>query len=570
VNTGDVVTYTVTVRNDGAGDYTATAPAVAQDDLTAVIDDATYNADATASVGTVSYASPILRWTSPLAAGDTATFEYTVTVTNAGDHVLENTAGPVCTSPEICDPPVTVTTPLPHITPSKSSDPASGAALQAGDVVTYTLSWTNDGEAAGPVDSTDDLSNVLDDAEVTAEPVSSDPAVTAVRSGDEIRVTGTIQPDQTITVVYEATIKPDGARGDNIAENVLTPDAPPQLCADGDADCDPFVPPSTTHPIGELDDWKLVNPSSGSTVQAGQQVVYTLHFENIGEADVDVDRDDVLTQVLDDATMTSDPVSSDPALSLSPIDDGRFTVSGTLTPGQHVTVTYTVTVNADGERGDDRLGNALVPTGTDPDPECAPIDPDRPDCTVNNVSAVVASKSADPASGSEVGQGQRVTYTLSFENVSANPDAAAAPIDYTDYLDGVLDDAVVTTEPSSSDDGVTAVRDGRTIRVTGAVATGDTVTVTYAVTVNAYGEQGDHRLGNILAVTGDAPACVPDSHLCTEHDLVPPPPLAITGGTVAWGAALGAIVLMLAGGGLLIARRRRVVAVLPDGDRSAR
>jgi uncharacterized repeat protein (TIGR01451 family) len=565
VDTGDVVTYTVTVHNDGEGDYTDQEPAIAEDDLSGVIDDATYNGDATPSAGSMSYAWPTLTWTGALAAGDTETFTYSVTVTNAGDHVLENAAGPVCTSPEICDPPVVVITPLPHVVPAKSSDPATGEALSAGNVVTYTLSWTNDGEAPGVISDTDDLSDVLDDAEVTSEPVPSDPAVTVVRDGDEIRVTGPIQVDQTITVTYQVTVKPDGQRGDNIAENVLTPDVPPHVCEDGDAACDPFVPPTTTHPIGELDDWKTVDPASGSTVQPGQQVTYTLHFENTGAADVTVDRDDVLTRVLDDATITTAPTSSDPALSVSPVNGDRFSVTGTLVPDQHVTVTYTVTVNPDGQRGDDRLGNALVPTGTDPSEECVPVDPGRPDCTVNHVSNVIPSKSADPASGTNVSQGQRVTYTLTFENVSTNPNAAPAPIDYTDHMADVLDDATLTAAPASSDPDVTAVRDGDAIRVTGTVASGDAVKVIYTVTVKAYDQQADHHLGNVVAVTGEEPSCAPGSNLCTDHDLVPPPPpLAVTGGGIAWLAALAALTLLLTGGGAVLISRRRNLGAKAD------
>jgi uncharacterized repeat protein (TIGR01451 family) len=561
VDTGDVVTYTVTVRNDGEGDYTEQRPGVAEDDLAAVLDDATYNGDATASAGEVSYASPVLTWTGALAAGDTETFTYSVTVTNAGDHVLENVAGAVCDSPEICDPPVVIVTPLPHVVPGKSSDPVSGEALGAGDVVTYTLSWTNDGEAPGRIGGTDDLSGVLDDADITSEPVSSDPAVTVVRNGDALRVTGPIQVDQTVTVTYQVTVKPDGQRGDNIAKNLLASDVPPHVCEDADSDCEPVVPPTTEHPIRELDDWKTVDPASGATVQPGQEVTYTLHFENTGEADVAVDREDVLTRVLDDAAITAEPTSSDPALTVSPVDGDRFAVTGTLAPDQHVTVTYTVTVDPDGQRGDDRLANALVPAGADPAEECAPVDPERPDCTVNHVSNVIASKSSDPESGTEVAQGRQVTYTLTFENVSANPDAAPAPIDYTDHMVDVLDDATLTAEPVASDAGLTAVVDGDVIRITGGVAAGATATVSYTVTVKAYDEQGDHHLGNVVAVTGEDPTCAPGSGLCTEHELVAPaPPLLPTGGTIAWLAVLGGLLLLLAGGGAILLSRRRNAA----------
>lgn len=556
VNTGDTITYTVTVDSDGTGDYTATTPAVVADDLSAVLDDAVYSDDASAPVGDLSYAEPILTWSGPLAAGDGTSFSYSVVVSNEGDHELRNSAGAVCSGTEICDPVAEVSTLLPHVVPSKSSDPVSGAGLAAGDVVTYTLSWNNDGLADGPVDSTDDLLDVLDDATVTSEPVSSNAAVTAVRTDDEIRITGTIQPGQTITVTYQVTINADGERGNNRARNVLTPDGPLCLTA---ADC---PPPATAHPLGELDDWKTVDPASGMTVQPGQVVTFTLHFENVGQADVPVSRDDVLTEVLDDATITDPPTSSDPALTVSPISGGRFTVTGTLAPDQLVTVTYTVTVNANGDGGDGQLANVLVASGATPPATCVPADPDRPDCTISYVSNVVPSKSADPPSGASIAAGQRVTYTLTFENASTNPLAPDAPVDFTDHLVDVLDDATLTTSPVASDPSVTPTVSGETIRVVGAIPPGDTVTVTYAVTVSAYPDQGNHILGNVIAPTGSAAVCAEDSPLCTRHEL---PSLAVTGVGFGWIAAIAALALIL--GGVAVTQVPSVLAAAALGGR---
>ncbi|MFD5214162.1 GEVED domain-containing protein [Microbacterium sp. NPDC058345] len=566
VQTGDTITYTVTVTNDGDAAYTTGQPASVSDDLTDVLDDAAYNGDATAvaSDGSVAprpdFASPMLTWSGALAVGESMEITYSVTVTNLGDNDLVNVASPVCAPGVLCAPPAEVEILLPSVTPTKTSDPASGAALQAGDVVTYTLSWTNDGQAAGPLDSTDDLSGVLDDAEITSDPVADrdDIGLELDTDAGTLRVTGELAVGETVTVTYRATIRPDGDRGDNIAGNVLTTDVPPYECADGDTDCDPFVPPSTTHPLGELDDWKTVDPASGTTVRPGNEMTYTLHFTNTGEADVDVARDDVLTMVLDDATVTAAPAASDAALTVSEIVDGRFSVTGTLAAGQEVTVTYTVTVNADGERGDDQLGNFLVGTGEEPPAECAPVDGERPDCTINYVSDVVVSKSADPASGTAIDHDQNVEYTLTFRNVGTNAGAEAVAVDYTDHLAGVLDDAVLLLGPIPSDPSVDAVLEGDTIRITGAVATGEVVTVRYIVAPKAYDEQGDHMLGNVVAVTGADPVCVPDSPLCTTHEITPPPPLATTGAEANWSMILAALALL--GGGALLAttgRRRR-------------
>ena len=48
---GDLVTYTVTATNDGAGDWTTADPATLVDDLTGVLDDATYDGTTTVSSG---------------------------------------------------------------------------------------------------------------------------------------------------------------------------------------------------------------------------------------------------------------------------------------------------------------------------------------------------------------------------------------------------------------------------------------------------------------------------------------------------------------------------------------
>ena len=112
------------------------------------------------------------------------------------------------------------------VTVVKSSDPVAGSTVRAGDQVTYTLSYRNDGTLPGVVDSTDDLSAVLDDATLTQEPLSSSPDVTVTRSGDSMRVTGPIDAGGTVTVTYRVTVKPDGQRGDGVVGNVVVPDDP--------------------------------------------------------------------------------------------------------------------------------------------------------------------------------------------------------------------------------------------------------------------------------------------------------------------------------------------------------
>jgi fimbrial isopeptide formation D2 family protein len=519
---GDTVEYTITVTNDGEGDYTDEVPAGVTDDMTDVLDDAVYNADAVAvasdgsTVPAPTFESPVLAWAGPLAAGETVEITFTVTVSNQGDYDLVNVATPDCVEGEICEPPTPVVEiDLPHIVPSKSSDPASGATVEPGQIISYTLSWTNDGKAAGPLDSTDDLSSVLDDAELTGEPVVDEAhadSVTAEFDADaeNIRITGELAAGETTTVTYQVTVLADDERGDNALRNVVTQDTPPETCEEGD--CPP--PPATEHFVPEIVDSKSVDPASGSTVEPGQELTYTLTFTNEGAAAGTVDRVDDLTHVLDDADVTVQPAASDGTLTVSPVEDNRFSIMGELAAGQTVTVSYTVVVKAAEALGDRQLANFLLdndPTVPTPDPEdCV----DGEDCTYNPVPDIIDSKSVDPASGTTAQPGQTLTYTLTFENIGE----AEGAVNRVDDLTHVLDDADVTGAPVASDPAlsVSEIEESR-FAITGRLAPGQTATVTYAVTVKAADELGDSQLANFL-LDNDPTVPTPEPEDCVDGE----------------------------------------------------
>jgi uncharacterized repeat protein (TIGR01451 family) len=112
-----------------------------------VIDDATYNDDAAADIGTVTVDPPTLTWSGPLAPGETATITYSFTVNDpvTGDLLLVNdVVGPPegnCSCPT--ETPVTVV----DLAIEKVVGPASASV---GDDVTYTLTVEN----LGPDDAT--------------------------------------------------------------------------------------------------------------------------------------------------------------------------------------------------------------------------------------------------------------------------------------------------------------------------------------------------------------------------------------------------------------------------------
>jgi uncharacterized repeat protein (TIGR01451 family) len=133
---GDTVTYTVTVTDNGTLDYTAASPAIVTDSLSNVVADATYNNDAAAAAGTVSYTAPELTWSGPLAAGATETITYSVTVNSpdTGPHQLVNTV--TATDPSNCpsgagSPACTVTVAIPSLSlraPTPAENPSALAA----------------------------------------------------------------------------------------------------------------------------------------------------------------------------------------------------------------------------------------------------------------------------------------------------------------------------------------------------------------------------------------------------------------------------------------------------------
>ena len=99
---GGTVGYTITVTDSGQTPYTG---ATVTDPLAGVLADAAYNADAAATAGTVTYASPVLSWTGNLAPGASATITYSVTVNNPDTRggilvntVTSATAGSNCAS----------------------------------------------------------------------------------------------------------------------------------------------------------------------------------------------------------------------------------------------------------------------------------------------------------------------------------------------------------------------------------------------------------------------------------------------------------------------------------------
>ena len=221
---GDAIKYTVTVTNTGKTDYTADDPASFTDDLSKVLDDATYNKDAT---GGATVSGTTLSWKGALAQGETKVITYSVTVNKPekGNYSADNTVTPgkggSCATGKVC----ATSNPIHAYTVRKSSDKKT---VKAGDVIKYTLTVKNTGKgdytADWPATFTDDLSKVLDDATYNKDATGG-----ATVSGTTLSWKGALAQGETKVITYSVTVnKPE--KGDKRLTNVVTPTGPGGSC----------------------------------------------------------------------------------------------------------------------------------------------------------------------------------------------------------------------------------------------------------------------------------------------------------------------------------------------------
>jgi hypothetical protein len=96
---------------------------------------------------------------------------------------------------------------------------------------------------------------------------------------------------------------------------------------------------------------------------SNQVLNYTLTYTNDTLRPTAVDEFDDMSRVLDDATVNSQPVSDNAALQVSAVSGNRFTIKGTIDPGQTVQIKYSVKVNQPSNRGDNRMTNFVLKDG---------------------------------------------------------------------------------------------------------------------------------------------------------------------------------------------------------------
>ncbi|WP_238592498.1 isopeptide-forming domain-containing fimbrial protein [Rhodococcus sp. YH3-3] len=535
VQAGDTITYTVTGANTGR---TALTPATITDDLSAVLNNAAVvpgSLKATidgAPVAAPTLSGSTLSWSANLPAGKSVVLTYQVKV-NAGvaaGTVLNNkvtgTAKPP-TGPDITPPPVETNHSVPGFTLAKTADPISGSTVQAGESIKYTVTGTNTGKTKlDPVQINDDLGAVLNNAAVVPGSLKAtiDGASVAVPtlSGTTLSWTGVLEAGKSVVLTYEVKVN-DGVAAGTVLNNKVTGTAKPPTGPD-------ITPPpvETNHSVPGFTVAKTADPASGTGVNAGQTITYTVTGTNTGKTTLNpVVLTDDLSKVLDNATLVDGSLKAtvDGAAAAAPTLSGTaLSWTGVLEPGKSVVLTYQVKVNA-GVAGGTLINNKVTGTAKPPTgPEITPPPVTTEHPVLSPKIAVV--KSSDPVSGSNVVAGQDIKYTLTFSNTGNG----AGEVAYFDDLRQVVDKGALSGLAADAPLVATMVgSDG--FSVTGTLAAGETKTVTYSVKVNADVVGG--VFVNNFVVPGTTPpvdppeVCDPVTQLCTTH------PVKVPGFTVA-------------------------------------
>ena len=289
----------------------------------------------------------------------------------------------------------------------KLSDPESGSTVQPGDEITYLVGLIrNAGSDPTDVVVTDDLSAVLANATLVDGPTAS--TGTASVTGTTMTWTVPVLSEEVEFVAYTVRVNP-AAYGVTLRNVITSPGSVPcvpeedseevgglrtqvqatrafavgasaltEAAVRATAEDDELCPTTTEHFTPAWSLAKTSDPESGSTVDPGDQITYTLTVTNTTE-----------NAVVDDAVVTDDLSDVLQYASLDSVPSGA-TVSGeTLTwnvpelqPGESVGLSYTVTVDDDAY--DAAFGNVATPGDGGECTTCTtthdtPPEPDNPD-----------------------------------------------------------------------------------------------------------------------------------------------------------------------------------------------
>lgn len=549
VNQGDTITYSITVRNPGTAPITT---AQISDNLTDVLDNSAFNnasRTATSSVAGNTPSLPVrsgstLTWSGPLAAGETVTLTYSVTVNNDAYNVTLRNAvtgsatavvtGVPTTLPSGCATGLEVGCYTIHTTDAatasytttKSASVPSGSTVDQNSTITYTITTRNTGELPIEAQVTDTMTNVLTHADMVAGSIGTTSSVSgntppnATLTGTNLSWSGTLAPNETVTIQY--TVRIHGTAFAVTLQNAVTTTAE---TTSGDPVAGGCVLGTqtgcfTTHTTDQANNsygvQKTSMPISGTAVDQGDTIIYSIEVRNTGEQPINpATITDNLSQVLLYADIVPFSLVAESSIGANTpaaptVNGTQLNWSGTLAVGEVVTISYQVIVHDDAwdvTIVNSVTGTAQSPTGpltgnciTGAEANCRTTH-----ATDSPVRSYAARKVSNPAHNATVKQGDTITYMITLENTGEVPieatlnDDISALLRAADIVEGSL--AIVSSRDSSTPAMPTIT--GATLSWQGELTAREVITITYDATVKA--DAYDTSFRNAITTTAGDP-----------------------------------------------------------------
>ena len=483
------------------------------DSLGSILTDSTYNADATATRGAVSFSNPLLTWTGDLAVGQSAIVSYSVVVNNPdlGDRLMVNDVSsgelgsscPPSAAIPACEVLVTVLVPVLDIVVT-----ADRTTTVPGASVAYTVTITNVGQtdylgarvAAG-------LAGVLDDAGYAGGATSTTGSVAF--TAPNLTWTGNVARGATVIVSYVVTVTDPDAGNHSLATSA-TSSAPGSSCGAA-AQC--------ANTVAVLIPGLAMSMSANvATATPGDQVVFTITVVNTGQTPYpEAVVNTALTGILDDAGFGGQIEAS---IGVATYSAPNLSWTGTLDVGDTAAIRFAVTVRS--PDSGDKVMSATVSAPL-PGSLCQGAG-GNPVCTASVTVLVPSLNIATSVSAATTTPGGVVGYTVIITN-SGQTAYTGAVVD--DSLQGVLPDAEYNGDAAVGTGVLTLV--ASTITWTGDLPIGASATVTYSITVHDP-DTGDKLITNSVTSVAPGSTCPPGGSLaqCSTQLRVLIPGLVIT------------------------------------------
>jgi uncharacterized repeat protein (TIGR01451 family) len=517
---GDVLHYTITIKNDGKGDATGVS---LTDNLSSILAHASYGNDADASSGTVGFSSPNLTWTGDIAAGATVTITFSATLnsvfpsglTHVLNAIVVTGRGSNCPDLQAADPKCKTDTTVPaaptlnaektvKVHNSNQSFSHSNTA-NPGDTLDFNIHVANTGNADANNQTVKDVlsaelvanSNAFSTA--TCSPACTYDAGTRTITWTNVDIAAGGSVDLTFSVTLKATFPAGQTSLGNTV--VLTG----SNCGAGsdDAKCDTTTI-VTAAPILNLEKEVSVNGgafSHGGQANPGDTLTYRITIANTGNAAATGESvTDNLTNVLAHATWLGNTVASSGSAGFS---DPNLTWSGiSIAAGGTATLTFQVKLASVFPDGTTHLPNVAVEANSQNCPAQSTSADCKTDTTVDAapilsyLKQVSTSVDGPWSSSNTANPGDTLFYDITVSN-SGNADAVNQTVKDVMSVELVANSnafSTATCSPACTFDAGT-----RTITWTNVtINSGGSVDLTFSVTLKNTFPAGQTTLGNTV------------------------------------------------------------------------